>query len=148
MRSRRIAVTIIVAAITVAACSGGDKNPSTSGGGSTTSSSRASTGRVSAAVISQCAKNGAAAATALEAYLKGGQTADQTVQNLDSAQRGLTAAASAATGQDPQVGQAMQTLSDAVGRAKAGIADGSLGPTAATKLVVDALVTLPKQYCE
>ena len=155
MRSRRIAVTIAVGAIAVAACSSGDGN-STAGDkastvtSSTTTSSDAgagNTGKISAAVIAQCSKNGAAAATALEAYLKGSQTADQTVQSLDSAQRGLSAAASAATAQDQQIGTKIQAFSDVVGQAKNGIADGSLGPEPATKLVVDALVNLPKQYC-
>jgi hypothetical protein len=81
------------------------------------------------------------------AYLNGSQTADQTVQSLDSAQRGLSAAGSAATAQDPQIGREMQAFSDVVGQAKSGIADGSLGPEPAAKLVVDALVNLPKQYC-
>ena len=156
MRSRRIAVTIAVAAIAVAACGSGDSNstagdkaPNTATSSTTTSSGAGtgSTGSISPAVIAQCSESGAAAATALEAYLKGSQTADQTVQSLDSAQRGLSAAASAATAQDPQIGTEMQAFSDVVGQAKSGIADGSLGPEPAAKLVVDALVNLPKQYC-
>ena len=153
MSSGRLAVTVAVVAIAVAvtACSGGDGNSATGGTApSTTTSSGAgvgNTGSISPAVIAQCSESGAAAATALEAYLKGSQTVDQIVQSLDSAQRGLSAAASAATAQDPQIGKEMQAFSDVVGQAKSGIADGSLGPEPAAKLVVDALVNLPKQYC-
>ena len=142
MRSRRIAVTIAVGAIAVAACSSGDGNSTAGDKASTTTSSDAgagNTGKISAAVIAQCNESGGAAATALEAYLTGSQTADQTVQSLDSAQRGLSAAASTATAQDPQIGTKIQAFSDVVGQAKDGIADGSLGPEPATKLVVDAL---------
>ena len=153
MSSGRLAVTVAVVAIAVAvtACSGGDGNSATGGTApSTTTSSGAgvgNTGSISPAVIAQCSESGAAAATALEAYLKGSQTVDQIVQSLDSAQRGLSAAASAATAQDPQISTEIQAFSDVVGQAKSGIADGSLGPEPAAKLVVDALVNLPKQYC-
>ncbi len=125
-RSGRIVATIIVAAAVLTACGGG-------GGGNA--------GAVDPAVFHQCGQYGAAAAIALEGYLKGTQTAAQTVTSLAGAQRGLNTAAAHA--KRTPTGNEIQALSDAVAKAKTGIADGSLGPLPATKIVVDAANRLP-----
>lgn len=108
--------------------------------GSTAGTGSSAPHGIDQAIWDDYCRHGAKLVDYLDGYVKGTQTADETVSKLNGSQDGIQGDADATSGAQKAT---FQAIADAVGRAKVAVSDGTFD-TSSLSDIMDAASALPK----